>query len=62
MQKAFLTFVVSAALLVAGTGAQAETPRGKVVGVSDGDTVTLLGPGWTEHKIRLAHIDASERG
>jgi len=62
MQKTFLAFVLSAALLVAGTGAQAEVLRGKVVGVSDGDTVTLLGPGLTEHKIRLAHIDAPEKG
>jgi len=61
MRKAVLSFLVSAALLVAGTGAQAETLQGKVVGVSDGDTVTLLGPGWTEHKIRLAHIDAPEK-
>lgn len=39
-----------------------EILTGKVVGVSDGDTITLLGPGNLEHRIRLNGIDAPEMG
>jgi len=38
----------------------AETIEGRVVGVSDGDTVTVLDGTKTQHKIRLAGIDAPE--
>ncbi len=38
----------------------AETIVGRVVGVSDGDTVTVLDSTKTQHKIRLAGIDAPE--
>ncbi len=38
----------------------AETIQGRVVGVSDGDTVTVLDSTKTQHKIRLAGIDAPE--
>lgn len=34
---------------------------GRVVGVSDGDTLTLLDAGLVQHKIRLAGIDAPEK-
>lgn len=34
---------------------------GKVVGVSDGDTITVLDSTKTQHKIRLAGIDAPEK-
>ena len=34
---------------------------GKVVGITDGDTLTLLA-NRTQHKIRLAEIDTPERG
>jgi endonuclease YncB( thermonuclease family) len=36
--------------------------KGKVVGVSDGDTITVLTDDKTQHKVRLAHIDCPERG
>lgn len=39
----------------------AETIKGRVVGVSDGDTVTILDGTKTQHKIRLAGIDAPEK-
>ena len=51
-------------LLLLATWASAlygETLQGKVVGVSDGDTITVLDSGKTQHKIRLAGIDAPEK-
>lgn len=38
----------------------ADTIEGRVVGVSDGDTITVLDNTKTQHKIRLAGIDAPE--
>ena len=40
----------------------AETLRGKVVGVTDGDTIVLLVDGPRQYKIRLGEIDAPESG
>lgn len=40
----------------------AQTLNGKVVRVSDGDTVVLLDADNTQHKIRLNGIDAPENG
>lgn len=34
---------------------------GRIVGVTDGDTVTVVDTGGVEHKLRLASIDAPER-
>lgn len=39
----------------------AEVLTGRVVGVYDGDTITVLDDTNTQHKIRLAGIDAPER-
>lgn len=38
----------------------ADTIEGRVVGVSDGDTITVLDGSKTQHKVRLAGIDAPE--
>ena len=48
-------------VLALAAQAGAETPEGKVVGVRDGDDVVLL-VGKTQHRIRLAGIDAPELG
>lgn len=40
----------------------ATTITGRVVGISDGDTLTLLDGNNTQHKIRLGQIDAPEVG
>ena len=49
------------AMTMASTVASAgETITGRVVGVSDGDTITVLDSTKTRHKIRLAGIDAPE--
>jgi micrococcal nuclease len=54
-------------LLLAATGpAHAAKPGppvdGRVVKITDGDTVTVLDGSNTQHKIRLAGIDAPEKG
>lgn len=41
--------------------ANAETITGKVVGVSDGDTITVLDSNKHQVKVRLAQIDAPEK-
>jgi endonuclease YncB( thermonuclease family) len=41
--------------------AHAETISGRVVGVADGDSITVLDTSMTQHKVRLAGIDAPER-
>ena len=48
-------------LLVAPIAACGETLTGSVVSVADGDTITVLVAGERE-KVRLAEIDAPERG
>lgn len=53
--------VLAGLLLVAGNAACAETIVGRVVGIADGDTVTVLDASKTQHKIRLAGIDAPEQ-
>ena len=53
----FFLFCFNAAI----TNAQAEVLVGKVVGVSDGDTITVLDASNTEHKVRLMGIDAPEK-
>lgn len=40
----------------------AETLLGEVVGITDGDTITVLDADRKTHKIRLAGIDAPEKG
>ncbi|MDP2152228.1 MAG: thermonuclease family protein [Methylotenera sp.] len=41
--------------------AHGETINGRVVGISDGDTLTVLDASNTQFKIRLAAIDAPEK-
>jgi endonuclease YncB( thermonuclease family) len=52
----------SLCLLIAATCARADILAGRVVGVSDGDTITVLDNAKIQHKIRLAAIDAPEKG
>ena len=42
--------------------ALADTFQGWVVGISDGDTITVLDATKRQHKVRLAGIDAPEKG
>jgi len=52
----FFAFLITHCLV------QAETITGRVVRVTDGDTIVILDAGNTQHKIRLTGIDAPERG
>jgi len=56
--KQFLLAIVFSALSLA---IQAATLVRKVVGITDGDTITVLDADKTEHKVRLMGIDAPEK-
>jgi micrococcal nuclease len=60
MLKRHVSFIILA-ILVSVSIAQAKTITGKVVGVADGDTITVL-QDRTQYKIRLYGIDTPERG
>ena len=47
-------------MLVASVSVHAATLSGTVVGVSDGDTITVLDANREQHKIRVAGIDAPD--
>jgi endonuclease YncB( thermonuclease family) len=59
-------FKIKLAVLVSfivftNTSAYADTLSGLVIGVTDGDTIAVLDNTKTQHKIRLAGIDAPEK-
>ena len=54
-----IIFVTSSLLLAFVTNA--EVLNGTVVGISDGDTITVLDNSSKEHKVRLMAIDAPEK-
>lgn len=56
-----LDILCAGALLLASIGCSADTVIGRVVSVADGDTITVLDETHTQHKIRLAGIDAPEK-
>jgi endonuclease YncB( thermonuclease family) len=56
----YKTWILFCALLVSIT-ASADTLTGRVIGISDGDTLTVLDSSNHQHKIRLAAIDAPEK-
>lgn len=55
--KLFVAFLLMSFMITP----MAETTIGKVVGVSDGDTITVLDANREQHKIRLIGIDAPEK-
>lgn len=57
-----LRIIFAISLLLAVSDAATEAPLfGKIINVSDGDTVTIL-TGRNQHRLRLTEIDAPERG
>lgn len=48
--------------LLATLASQADEIVGRVISIADGDTIAVLDASNTQHKIRLAGIDAPERG
>ena len=57
-----MKFLVLIALIFGvAVSVHADTITGRVVGVADGDTVTVLATNHQQHKIRLAGIDAPEK-
>lgn len=58
MKKSILLIL----LLTITFAIESKTLKGKIVKVSDGDTVILLDSDNTQHKIRLDGIDAPEKG
>src|SRR5262245_41481021 len=54
-------FLPLLASLAAVGAASAETIEGKVVAVSDGDSLTVVATSGAKHRVRLAEIDAPER-
>lgn len=59
---AHLIFWVLLAASSLSPAASGEVITGRVVGIADGDTVTILDADKRQHKIRLDGIDAPERG
>lgn len=56
-----ILFVILPALVLALPSACRADLEGRVVGISDGDTVTVLVAGHAQYKIRLMGIDAPEK-
>ncbi len=54
-------WLILAITLALAYTANAETITGLVVGIADGDTITLLDADKVQHKIRLFGIDAPEK-
>jgi len=55
-----IAFLVLLTTIFLPFSAQAQEHLGRVVGVTDGDTLTLLEPGKQQIKVRLAEIDTPE--
>jgi endonuclease YncB( thermonuclease family) len=53
---------ITVVLALFASPARAESLSGIVIGVADGDTITVLDDRLQQHKVRLAGIDAPEKG
>jgi endonuclease YncB( thermonuclease family) len=60
-RRAAILWVVLATLLLVVKAASAEDLTGRVVGITDGDTLTLLTDRREQVRVRLAEIDTPER-
>jgi endonuclease YncB( thermonuclease family) len=57
-----MRLLLLALTLLAAPLVYAEILTGRVVGIADGDTITVLDSTNDPHKVRLAGIDAPEKG
>ena len=62
LHRYVIRHIVAIAISLCAVVTQASDLTGKVVGVADGDTITLLDSQNTQHKIRLSGIVAPEKG
>jgi len=60
--RALAVVLLAACLCAPAQAREARWLEGRVVSVEDGDTVTVLDASRVQHRIRLAGIDAPERG
>jgi len=58
----WVLIVLGSAAVPSAVSAEGQRIEGRVVGITDGDTITVLDADKRQHKIRLAAIDAPERG
>jgi endonuclease YncB( thermonuclease family) len=61
LRQTLAALTLAALALASAASAAASTLTGRVVGVSDGDTVTVLDESKRTHKIRLLGIDSPEK-
>lgn len=59
--RVFARLILLFCFLVSTQAALAETYTGRVVGIADGDTITVIDASNIPHKIRLSGIDAPEK-
>jgi len=57
-----IIWTIAGLLILTAGAAYSEILEGKVIGVADGDTITVLDSDKVQHKIRLSGIDAPEKG
>lgn len=60
--KETLVHIATLMLLLSIAEVRAETMTGEVVGISDGDSITVIDSQNSEYKVRLRGIDAPEKG
>lgn len=61
MKTDFNRLLLAIALTLLTTASHADILTGRVVGIADGDTLTVLDATNPQHKIRLSGIDSPEK-
>jgi len=61
MKESIVVIITLMALMIGQAADAANVLIGRVVGVADGDTITVLDETKTQHRIRLVGIDAPEK-
>lgn len=61
ISRIFAAWLVGFVAVLLASHSYADTLNGRVIGVSDGDTITVLDADHQQYKIRLSGIDAPEK-